>query len=505
MAKPLPRHLKEMQEEIEGFARKFGLDFFETVFEVLTYREMNMIASYGGYPVRFPHWKFGMEYFKMSRSYTYGLHRIYEMVINNDPCYAYLLESNTDIDQKLVMAHVYAHCDFFKNNLWFEPTDRKMMNTMANHGVRIRKYMDENGVNKVETFVDTCLSIEDLVDPYAPYIKSKIKKEEEGEEDIVQFQIAGGREYMDSFINPEEFIRRQREKLKEKKEMQKKRFPPARERDVLLFLIHNAPVESWQKDILDIVREESHYFIPQGMTKILNEGWATYWHSEIMTKGALKPEEMIDYADHYSAGLRVSPGRINPYKLGVELLRDIEFRWNTGRFGKEYEECDDYDLKRNWDRKLNKGREKIFYVRKAYNDITFIDEFLTEEFVKKQKMFAYAFNPSRRRWEITSREFGEIKRQLIANLTNFGRPIIYVDDANYKNRGELVLYHEYTGINLDRNYAHLTLENIFRIWQRPVHILTKYDEKEVILSYDGIQHSEGVFKKEPPQKEEKKK
>ena len=146
----LSRHLYDLQQEIEAYARDAGLDFFDIIFEVLDYEEINMVASYGGFPVRYPHWKWGMEYERMQKSYTYGLHRIYEMVINNDPCYAYLLESNTLVDQKTVIAHVCAHCDFFKHNFTFAHTNRKMMDEMANHATRIRRYIDRLGVERVE-------------------------------------------------------------------------------------------------------------------------------------------------------------------------------------------------------------------------------------------------------------------------------------------------------------------------------------------------------------------
>jgi len=115
----LSPELARLTEEIEVYAREYGLDFYETFFEVLDFEEMNMVAAYGGFPNRYPHWKFGMEYERLNKSYAYGLHKIYEMVINNDPCYAYLLECNHLVDQKIVMAHVYGHCDFFKNNIWF--------------------------------------------------------------------------------------------------------------------------------------------------------------------------------------------------------------------------------------------------------------------------------------------------------------------------------------------------------------------------------------------------
>src|SRR6478609_1816620 len=169
----LPRYLRVEQEKIEKIARGYGLDFFPIVFEMLSYDMMNEVAAYGGFPNRYPHWRFGMEYEQLAKGYSYGLQKIYELVINNNPCYAYLLGSNGVTDQKLVMAHVYGHCDFFKNNAWFNKTDRRMIDTMANHGNRIRNYMDRFGVEEVENFIDCCLSLEDLIDIYSPHIKRR--------------------------------------------------------------------------------------------------------------------------------------------------------------------------------------------------------------------------------------------------------------------------------------------------------------------------------------------
>src|SRR5258708_10041989 len=106
----LPPHLKSLKDEIEGYARGYGLDFFEQVFEVIDADDLNEIAAYGGFPTRYPHWSFGMQYEELKKGYEYGLSKIYEMVINNDPCYAYLMRCNHTVDQKLVMAHVYGHC-----------------------------------------------------------------------------------------------------------------------------------------------------------------------------------------------------------------------------------------------------------------------------------------------------------------------------------------------------------------------------------------------------------
>ena len=129
----LPPHLRVLKDEIEGYARDYGLDFYETIFEVVDADDLNEIAAYGGFPTRYPHWSFGMQYEELKKGYEYGLSKIYEMVINNDPCYAYLMRCNHTVDQKLVMAHVYGHCDFFKNNAYFGHTTRKMMDEIANH------------------------------------------------------------------------------------------------------------------------------------------------------------------------------------------------------------------------------------------------------------------------------------------------------------------------------------------------------------------------------------
>ncbi|HEX9382283.1 MAG TPA: SpoVR family protein, partial [Gemmatimonadaceae bacterium] len=148
-------------------------------------------------------------------------------------------------------------------------------------------------------------------------------------------------------------------------------------------------------DVYDISVEETHRYAACGF---INHN--SYWHSTIMTTRALKDSEIIDYADHHSGTMGTRPGAINPYKLGIELWRHVEERWNKGRFGKEYDECDDLRARRAWDKKLGLGRQKMFEVRKHYNDVTFIDEFLTADFAVEQKLFVYGFNEKANRWEI---------------------------------------------------------------------------------------------------------
>jgi len=185
----------------------------------------------------------------------------------------------------------------------------------------------------------------------------------------------------------------------------------------------------------------------------------------------------------------MSRGRLNPYKLGIELLRDIEMRWNTGRFGKEYEECDDLDKKRTWDKQLGLGRQKIFEVRRIYNDITFIDTFLTPEFCQEHQLFSFNYSEQGKNYVIESREFAKIKQRLLFSLTNFGRPWIYVVDGNYRNRGELLLRHEHNGLDLKLDKAADTLANVQAIWGRPVHLHTVVENQPHLMSHDGTNHT----------------
>ncbi|MBI5511187.1 MAG: SpoVR family protein [Deltaproteobacteria bacterium] len=496
---PLPAHLEKIRAQVERYARDFGLDFYDTIFESVSYDEMNMIAAYGGFPTRYPHWKFGMEYEHLAKSYSYGLSKIYELVINNDPSYAYLMVSNADVDQKMVMAHVYGHVDFFKNNFSFAHTSRKMMDTMANHGTRIRRYIDRYGVEKVEGFIDRVLSIENLVDRQAPFIKRRSEKAEKPERDVEVTDVPRlktDREYMQRYINPDEFIEEQKKRIKEERE-RARRFPERPERDVMLFVLENAPLENWERDVMAMLRDEAYYFAPQGQTKVMNEGWASFWHTTIMTQKALEPSELIDYADRHAGTMGVQPGTINPYKLGLELFRDIEDRWNKGRFGKEWQECDSLARRKSWDTREGQGRKKIFEVRRHYNDVTFIDEFLTIDFVRDHKLFTYGFNEKTNNWEITDREFKAVKNKLLFSLTNFGQPVIQVVDGNFENRGELLLKHVYEGTPLRQDWMRDTLKSLHAMWTRPVGIVTRADDKVVLERFDGRDYKQTEIETEP--------
>jgi stage V sporulation protein R len=861
----LTPELEVWRREIEAYARGYGLDFYDVVFEMLDYDQLNEVASYGGFPTRYPHWRFGMDYEELSKSYSYGLSKIYELVINNNPVYAYLMKANAAVEQKLVMAHVFGHADFFKNNLWFSKTNRRMIDAMANHATRVRGHIDRYGVEAVEDFIDACLSLENLIDAHGDFIDRQERRDRSAPERDEDVDARGkvsrlpSKHYMESFINPPEFLEAQKTKLAERAQ-RRRQIPEEPQRDVVQFVIEHAPLENWERDILTIVRDEARYFAPQAMTKIMNEGWAcltgdalaftarglvpmrevsatggpttisdgqapraiydrhvlrdqptvrlrtrrglelcgsvthrvllddgqtwrrldelvpgdrvmlaggaglwpqaeqaitwtlaeqvnlegvaaaagvsawtagrrsirqrrpicvpptvderlarflgylvgdgqvsrakrvvglttgdapqaqafaalaqelfglparlrldgrrfrvnvysetlsdmlenglglttgssarfqrvpevilrspapvvraflqayfdcdghagrqgvilvsasetlsrqvqllllnfgvlsrrtfragcwrvhvagrsaqsfaervgfflerkqdalraylesynwsldetwddevvslsheradvydisveethryaacgfvnhnSYWHSTILTQKALRDSEVVDFADHHSGALAMRPGGFNPYKIGIELFREIEDRWNRGKFGREWEDCDDALARRRWDRKLGLGRQKIFEVRKIYNDVTFIDAFMDEEFCERLKLYVYGHDPRTGRSVLVNRDWRLVKQRLLFSLTNAGQPIIRVVDANHANRGELYLKHQFEGVPLDVEKARDTLKNLFRVWRRPVHLESVEDDRGRLLSYDGTE------------------
>ncbi|CAG0964306.1 hypothetical protein PHYC_00898 [Phycisphaerales bacterium] len=484
-----PELLAHMQA-IKAKALEYGLTFFEVVFEVLPFDVMNQIASYGGFPTRYPHWRWGMEYERLSKRDAYGLGRIYEMVINNDPVYAYLQESNNVTDQKLVMTHVYGHADFFKNNLWFAKTNRKMMDEMANHATRVRRHVERHGQDVVERFIDACLSLENLIDAHSVYKATgearassrSVGDENQDERESFHADKLPAKDYMDPFINPQAEMERQRKEHEERLRAAKVKYPAQPTRDVLLFLLRNAPLESWQQDILAIIRDEAYYYAPQGMTKVMNEGWATYWHSKMMTQHFLEAKEIVHYADQHSGVVHMPPGGFNPYKIGVELWKDIERRWDRGQHGPRWEDLSSIGAKEAFDDASKKGREKIFEVRRIYNDVSFIDEFLTEEFVERHKMYQHKTDPQTGEVKIVSRDFQRVKQTLLHHLTNAGQPFVFAVDANYLNRGELVLAHKFAGLEVDAAKSNEVLRALRTIWGRPVHILMRINEDMHMLT-----------------------
>jgi hypothetical protein len=232
--------------------------------------------------------------------------------------------------------------------------------------------MEKYGQERVENFIDKALSIENLLDINHLFETSevlesrKLKNELAAKEDDNDGYVFDDRSAaLKSFMRGQKKIKPEVE-LPE--EIVAEKNVSKGERDIMRFLIREAPIEEWEADILGCLREEAYYFLPQRITKIMNEGWASYWHSTIMTKNALRAEEIIDFCDHHAGVMVMSKKNINPYKIGIELYRDIEFRWNTGKFGKEYNECDSLEEKENWNQ-MKSFLFQVFLLEEMKNQI----------------------------------------------------------------------------------------------------------------------------------------
>jgi stage V sporulation protein R len=223
------------------------------------------------------------------------------------------------------------------------------------------------------------------------------------------------------------------------------------------------------------------------MTKVMNEGWASYWHSTLMTKHFVEATEIIDYADHHSGTVHMPPGNFNPYKIGIELFRDIEDRWNKGKFGKEYEESQNLGEQKSWDKGLGLGRQKIFEVRRVYNDVNFIDEFMTPEFIEKHKFYQYGRDPAHR--PAAHRQPRSAAHQADDALSAHqpGPPFIYVVDGNYCNRGELYLAHQHNGLDIEIKFAVETLKKHLQNLAAAGASAGPIDDDMILFSFAGDQ------------------
>ncbi|MCU5461664.1 MULTISPECIES: stage V sporulation protein SpoVR [Bacillus cereus group] len=449
--------------EITEIATGFGLDFYPMRYEICPAEIIYTFGAYG-MPTRFSHWSFGKQFFRMKLQYDLGLSKIYELVINSDPCYAFLLDTNSLIQNKLIVAHVLAHCDFFKNNIRFSNTKRDMVESMSATAERVKAYEHKYGKAEVETFLDAVLAIQEHIDPslMRPKLAWSI---EDLEEDVEKKKIS----QYDDLWNLDD-----RNKKRERPNMhKKKKIPPQPEKDLLLFIEeYSRELEDWQRDILTMMREEMLYFWPQLETKIMNEGWASYWHQRILREMDLTSSEAIEFAKLNAGVVQPSKTSINPYYLGIKMFEDIEERYNNPT----------EEMKRRGV-KPGSGRDKIFEVREIEWDVSFLRNYLNKELVMREDM--YLFQRQGKEYKVIDKEWEHVRDQLVNMRTNGGFPYLVVEDGDYLKNGELYIKHSYEGIELDLKYLEKVLPYLHQLWGRTVHMESIVESKGVVFSYDG--------------------
>ena len=450
--------------EITEIATGFGLDFYPMRYEICPAEIIYTFGAYG-MPTRFSHWSFGKQFFRMKLQYDLGLSKIYELVINSDPCYAFLLDTNSLIQNKLIVAHVLAHCDFFKNNIRFSNTKRDMVESMSATAERVKAYEHKYGKEEVETFLDAVLAIQEHIDPSLMRPKLAWSIDDLEDEEVEKKKVS---QYDDLWNLDNRNKKQERSNVRKKKKI-----PPQPEKDLLLFIEeYSRELEDWQRDILTMMREEMLYFWPQLETKIMNEGWASYWHQRILREMDLTSDEAIEFAKLNAGVVQPSKTSINPYYLGIKIFEDIEERYNNPT----------EEMKRRGV-KPGSGRDKMFEVREIEWDVSFLRNYLNKDLVMREDM--YLFQRQGKEYKVIDKEWEHVRDQLVNMRTNGGFPYLVVEDGDYLKNGELYIKHSYEGIELDLKYLEKVLPYLHQLWGRTVHMESIVESKGVVFSYDG--------------------
>lgn len=433
---------------IEEKAKELGLDYYPQEFEIINYNDMLAYEVYVGMPCMYPHWSFGKAYEKLKTLYKYNLTGLpYEMVINSNPCIAYLMKDNTLLLQILTVAHVYGHNDFFKNNRLFkEATDASYtLEMFKNHADIIRSYINDPsiGYGEVEEVLNAAHALKYQTNRVVG-IKSL------SDEEIKKRKIE---EYKKIYINHSII-----EKRKKVESPNLEEIPQEPVEDVLGFISKYGDLKEWQKNILELVRDQTQYFIPQMETKIMNEGWASYWHYKILKSLNLPQKLHIEFIKRHNDVIAPLKGNINPYFLGFEIYKDLE--------------------KKN-------GVDKIFEVRAIERDESFIRRYLTKELCEELNLFQYVKKEKKYIIDEISDEEGwrNIRNTLSSDCGIGNIPLIQVVHMSRLDK-TLTMKHVFDGRELNIQYAIETLKHIVSLWRHRVILNTCIDGKEMNIFCD---------------------
>lgn len=439
------KDLEYWNERIEKSAKESGLDYYQQEFELIGYKDMLAYEAYLGMPSRYPHWSFGKAYEKSSTVYKYNLTGLpYEMVINSDPCIAYLMKENTRLLQILTIAHVYGHNDFFKNNRLFREGTKAdyTVEMFKSHADIVRSYINDPsiGYQNVERILDAAHALR--------LQTSRVVGEKKIEDECLKKRL------LDDFTNKSEKHSLIEPYVKpEVPDLSKVPLEP--EDDILYFVIKYGNLQEWEKNLLDIVRQETAYFIPQIETKIMNEGWASFWHYNILKRLKLPDELYLEFIKRHNDVIAPGFGSINPYFIGFKMFEAIEEKF---------------------------GRSKIFEVRKLERDESFIRRYLTKDLCHELNLFEYVKDRDSYVIKEVSDENGWLEiRNTLCNSCGMGMvPFIRVAEMSNKDKS-LILEHIYDGRELNIDYAEATIKYIYELWGHTVILNTNENDSELSL------------------------
>lgn len=423
--------LQKWDDKICRVGEDLGLDWFPIDYEIIDYAEMLGAMAYTGLPTHYRHWSYGKEYERTHTLYNMGQTGLpYEMIINSNPSIAYLMRENALYIHILTMAHCVGHSDFFKQNRMFAHTDpSNIISSFKSAAKYVRQLIEDPsiGIDKVENILDAAHSIKYQVPRY-PGIKYKTRAE---------------------------IIESEKEKMMENPDYNPNlsKVPIRPEYNLLRFIAeHSKNLEEWERNLILIVEESSKYFIPQALTKVMNEGWACTIHQKIINELNLPDSLYLPFVKLHNQVIRPHLGQINPYHLGYTLFQKI------------IEE---------------KGFEEAKTIREVHNDITFLRFYTDEEFMREHNYFSYSFNKKKQSSivdDISDVEGWEKVRD--AMITNVGLnriPVVFVEEI--EKDGTLSLVHEHDGRDLEMNYARKVFEHIKTLWRGEVKLITIVEDE----------------------------
>ncbi len=425
------KDLLHWDEKIIEIAADMGLNWHPIDYEIIDYQEMLGAMAYVGLPTHYRHWSYGKEYERTHTLYNMGQTGLpYEMIINSNPSIAYLMRENALYIHILTMAHCVGHSDFFKVNRMFADTNPdNIIDQFKSSAKYVRKLIEDPsiGIDRVENILDAAHSVKYQV-PRFPGIKYKTRAQ----------LVEAEKKKMDA---------------NEKYAPDLSKIPLRPEYNVLRFVAeHSNHLEEWERNLILIVEENSKYFIPQALTKVMNEGWACTIHYKIVNELELPDSLHLPFIKLHNQVVRPHLGQLNPYHLGFKLFEKII---------------------------EDGGMEEAMLVRECHNDISFLRFYLDEDFMREQNYFSYSFKKKHKAITIDdiSNEEGweSVRDDLIRNIGLNRVPVVYVDEIEKDN--SLCLVHEHDGRDLDLNYASKVFKHIKTLWGDEVKLISMVENE----------------------------
>ena len=423
--------LSYYDDKICKLAKKHGLDWYPIVYETCDYYEMIGNMAYHGMPTHYSHWSYGKSFERTHQMYNAGVEGLpYELIINSNPSISYLMRENPLYLQILIMCHCIGHSDFFKNNRMFTNTrPESVVARFRNAKKRIQSYIEDPsiGVEAVENILDAAHAIQFQV-PSFPYERPSHKDTREKYIHLIKNDESNA--YADFDLE---------------------KIPLEDDHDLLAFIIEHAiQMDDWQEDLIEIVRDEARYFLPQMQTKVMNEGWACFWHYKLMHELELAQKLHIPFIKSHNQVVRPLIGGVNPYHLGLYLFNKIEERY---------------------------GLEECFIARECAHDEAFLRQYLTQEDCEELNLFSFINKKGTYTIDEISDDDGWklIKNSLLKTMGGNSVPRIYAYEI--ENGNILSLKHHHDGRDLDLNYADEVILHVSNLWGDVVKLTTVIEDE----------------------------